>query len=420
MPLHEPSLQNSKEAQEQTGSGAGSKDGSPGPDTAVSKLLMSMGMGEEDVRDIMRNTVVPKDKGFLKLLQFAASNTNAMQGYVPKQAPSAVAEDVTQPSMPKWDPQAEPLHAADPGTIGGTGTEADDENVPQYSRVTDDLVAPGPPLTLPSLNDLLGGISGLGGAGSGGSSGGPPGGFNFGPGGWDPREDPRVQAFLTQWLPAAFALSLVLPPEGLRRLVVQLGTSLHRAVTGTSLPMTPKAVPPLLLGGSPRTKLLRSNSKGRLSAKGSPRGMGTSSILTLAEEQRMLYLAQSMVAAGADAANTTSNSSADAAQASAAQEVARGWTESLQYDLPPLSTAAPGASPTASSGSTAAVAQASWASVNAVPPVAGSALDALRTLARYGATPQALAQQLEDMQARLRQVGAVCPLPCCMFACTCV
>lgn len=94
---------------------------------------------------------------------------------------------------------------------------ATDDDIPMFSRITDDYVTAGGAPSHASLGgiDVLGGGRGVGGGGSRGrGAGGFEGGEFFG--GWDPQA--LVEA-IWRWLPTALALSLALPPAAVQQLI---------------------------------------------------------------------------------------------------------------------------------------------------------------------------------------------------------
>lgn len=199
----------------------------PGPEqdaaSAVGSLLVKMGMPSQDVSEIMSHgPPVPTDTHFLQLLQLAAATTNVLQGSAPPSAP---------------EPAASP-HAGSGGAAGepsptpGSGvTDADD--IPMYSRVTDDVVIMTSLQYMLHSSDLLGSFFGAGGAGGAGGdgSGGSPGAGGDGDDEGGRSLPPWLRALLP-WLPVALLAALAVPPAALAFLLgeaVRLASQVSRA-----------------------------------------------------------------------------------------------------------------------------------------------------------------------------------------------
>jgi hypothetical protein len=204
----------------------------------VGSLLLEMGMGKDEVSEIMASTAhVPTDQGFLQLLRMAAS-TNALQGE-PELGPNSGSPQPPQERRPPASQQQAADAVADvssPDTVpphsqGNQGaqekqgvvlpqSEADPDNIPMYSRVTDDFVlstASGIGLLSTWGADVFGGLfGGSGGSNNGAGGGGQSAGGHDGMGPWHP-----FSAHLQTWLPMALALSIAIPPSALFQLVQQ-------------------------------------------------------------------------------------------------------------------------------------------------------------------------------------------------------
>jgi hypothetical protein len=101
-------------------------------------------------------------------------------------------------------------------------SDADADNIPMYSRVTDEYVftAPGTELLSTWSTGMFGGSFGGSGSGNNGGMGGGPGaGGHDGEEGMGPLHP--FSAHLQTWLPMAIALSVALPPSALFKLVGQ-------------------------------------------------------------------------------------------------------------------------------------------------------------------------------------------------------
>jgi len=101
--------------------------------------------------------------------------------------------------------------------VGGA-RDADDD-VPMFSRVTDDFITGGGslpvPAGLPGINVFGGSGDGVGGGGGGGKGIGGAGGEGWF-GDWDPQ---AIVDAIWKWLPTALALSLALPPAAVQQLI---------------------------------------------------------------------------------------------------------------------------------------------------------------------------------------------------------
>lgn len=208
-----------------------------------------------------------------------------------------------------------------------------------------------------SGSDFGGSASG----GSGGSGSGSGGGGELGGGMGDPN-DPSQPTSFTQWLPIALAVSLVLPPAALHRLVSQCVQSLSQMFNHTAT------------GGTDQAELSAGAWDFMLPLPPTSLVPGIKPPVTVPTPLPK-FVQQLLTAAGGASGSDP-----------AIKGMAQAWVHSLQFDFPELINAA------------------SWPIMPSAEPLPGSALSALRFISSFAETPEELAAKLVHMQTQLHQV----------------
>lgn len=347
----------------------------------MAKLLVSLGLSRPDALDIVNMVQLPSDMELLTVLQHAASAYPT---------PASGARDGVSLDGVRSHPiplsNTTSLAASTVGSVAGSEHGEDsDEDVPLYSRVTDDIIVSGTLPPLPPLSNLGGLIFGGGGSvgGRGGGEGGgrfPGGGFTGGDGGDDGRLS-RAWSWLCQrlleMLPAALAVSLALPPAALHRLISTLvwlllpaqRHLLPRAATAAvfRLPRQARGLPTLML--TPRTlqmasPMLRTPRAGGLTGDAGHAPRPSAAVEPPVMEWDAKAVSQYLAAWPA------------------------AWVPNDAAALPyPPTAAAAAAGPNLGSSDPL-----SWVRSAAGPPLSGSALAAMQWLSRVADSPRSLAQ----------------------------
>ena len=314
----------------------------------MADLLVSLGMSTDDARDIVSATQLPSDDEVLLVLQQASSSGEEV----------AAGSPVAQPD------------GADSDSSGVDVCDADD--IPLYSRVTDDLISCGLSPPVPAISGWGSWLTGSGGAGNGGNGGGGRNSGGSSSGGdsssWGDAFSgarwSRICQLLAELLPVGLAMSLVLPPAALHRIIVSLITILrpsNRHLLMASIKhLKPKGLPALTL--SPRTLSM--------------------ACVPFDKDLSSSNLSHLILATG-------SSGLKDGNPASTAAFLSTWPASWLPNDA-------------ASVGSSALVDPTAWLRSAAGSPLPGSALSALKWLSRLGACPQELARKVGLLAAEAK------------------
>ena len=319
-----------------------------GSQLSMAQLLVSLGMSKADAADIMNMINLPSEQELQAVLQRAAAGTAAVSGHLP--GSSAV-------------PPAEPIAPVN-DSIRPAGLN--DEDVPLYSRVTDDYVSGGSLLTLPPTLPPLSGLGGWlfggsgggnGGAGGGGKGGGPTGGGSDSSSGNGDAHWSQLCQKLLELLPICMAIAVVLPPAAIQRIISSLLSAraappvltqrLPHALGLPALALSPRAS----AGGSTAGRRSVANGHGCLPPSGVGEAVAEWDPMTLLSSWPAAWLPTDGVSVDADAST-------------------RGVSD-----------------------------PAMWLRSAAGPPLPGSALSAVQWLSHLGATPQLLATRVSSLVA---------------------
>ena len=302
----------------------------------MADLLVSLGLATDDALDVVQNTQLPSDEEVLLVLKQASSAGEL--GKTGTAGSAAISSD---------------------SAVGSAahGNDADDD-VPLYSRVTDDLITGGLPMPpVPPISGFGGWLTGDGGKGGNGGGGhnGRGSSDDFMDGfPWRGRWNEICQA-LVEMLPVGLAISLMLPPAALHRLMSSLLTALFPSsrhfLRGKRPCYRPLGLPALML--SPRTL-----SSACVPFDDGPATSNLSRPLTWGTEVMDWDV-------------------------SSATAFLHAWPASwLPNDA-------------ACSGSSGSCDPTAWLRSAAGPPLPKSALSAVNWLSRLGASPQELARKVE-------------------------